>query len=223
MIAAFALVTTIGTTTPVFATHVWGVVDYEWHIWSRTSSDGHLSYLNCGSGSQSDNCDLKIKTTSDVQGYSQTTLNGEVDDVETHFDSLGKKMSIDRTTSTNSVITEANLQDEENGYTDYDLHCTQYHWLWWWICDDWDAHFIKMTVKLNDNSNEVKFKLVEDEDASPQEFDVRKTLGHELFHAMGIDHNSGSDSIVYYQYVFGTNNGYEANTTDQTDLGNRYP
>ncbi len=69
MIAAFAFVTTIGTTTPVFATHVWNIVDYEWYIWSRTSSDGHLSYLNCGSGSQSDNCDLKIKTTSGVQGY----------------------------------------------------------------------------------------------------------------------------------------------------------
>ena len=136
MIAAFAFVTTIGTTTPVFATHVWGVVEYEWHIWSRTSSDGHLSYLNCGTGSQSDYCELKIKTTSGVQGISQTSINSEVDDVEDHFDSLGYKMSIDRVSSANSVIQEANLPIETPGKAVYDMHCTSI-FLWW--CNGWDA------------------------------------------------------------------------------------
>ena len=220
MIAAFAFVTTIGTTTPVFATHVWGVVEYEWHIWSRTSSDGHLSYLNCGTGSQSDNCDLKIKTTSGVQGISQTSINSEVDDVEDHFDSLGYKMSIDRVSSANSVIREDNLPIETPGKSVYDMHCTSY-FLWW--CNGWDAHFIKMEVRLNNNPAEVKFKLAENENAYPKEFDVRKTLGHELFHAMGIDHNSSDDSIVFSHYTFGANNGYEANTTDQEDLEGRYP
>ena len=221
MIAAFAFVTTIGTTTTVFATHVWGVVEYEWHIWSRTSSDGHLSYLNCGTGSQSDNCDLKIKTLSGgIQIHSQSTINSEVDTVETDFDALGKKMSIDRVTTANSYITEYDLPFDTTGKTEYELHCTS--WFFWW-CNGEDYHFEKMIVKINDNTSETKFLLAEDEDASPQEFDVRKTLGHELFHAMGIDHNSSNDSIVNSYYIFGANNGYEANTTDQTDLGNRYP
>lgn len=32
---------------------------------------------------------------------------------------------------------------------------------------------------------------------------------------MGIDHNSASNSIVYYNYVFGSTNGYAATTTDK--------
>ena len=80
-----------------------------------------------------------------------------------------------------------------------------------------------MEVLLNDNPAEVKFKLAENENTNPKEYDVRKTLGHELFHAMGVDHNSSGDSIVYPYYTFGANNGYEANTTDEEDLEGRYP
>ncbi len=101
-------------------------------------------------------------------------------------------MSIDRVTTANSIIREANLGDGVNGFTDYDLHCTAHHWLWWWVCTTEDMHFIKMDVQLNDNANDVKFKLAENENANPQEFDVRKILGHELFHEMGMDHESSS-------------------------------
>lgn len=216
IIAAFALVTTIGTTS-VFATHVSGVEDYEWHIWSRNSGDGHLSYLNCDA--MNDYCELKIKTISGIQAVAQSAINTEVDEVETHFDSLGKKMSIDRVTVADSVITEANLDVGVTGSAIYDLHCTNF----FIVCLGYDSHFEKMTVQLNDNSAEIKFLQYEDEMATPKVHDVRKTLGHELFHAMGVDHNPGSDSIVYYQYVFGSTNGYTATTQDINDLGARYP
>jgi len=213
IIAVFALATTIGTTS-VFAAHN---LNYEDHIWSRVSGDGHLSYLNCSG----DNCDLKLKTTSGVQGFSQSQLNSEVNDVASHFDGLGKKMSIDRVTSANSIIHQANLADTENGKTTFDNHCLA----WFiWCYGGYDTHFIKMDVKLNDNVNDVKFQLTEDSTANPQEFDIRKTAGHELWHAMGIDHNNGSTSnISYYTYVFGATTGYVATTADKTDLGNQYP
>ena len=74
-----------------------------------------------------------------------------------------------------------------------------------------------MTIQL-----EKKFSTYEYNTNSPI-YDIRKTLGHELFHAMGIDHDSSTDSIVYHQYVFGRDIGYEASTTDQNNLGDRYP
>ena len=211
-IAVFVISTVLGS-NQAFATHVNGVEDYEWHIWSRNTGDDHTGFLNCSE----DDCDLKIKTISGIQSHSQSTINGEVDTIETDFDNLGKNMSIDRVTTADSVITEKNLGTTIAGQALYDMHCTNF----WLICWAYDSHFIKMTVNVNDNSNEFDFKLAEDE--GNDEYDVRKTLGHELFHAMGIDHNSESDSIVYYQYIFGSTNGYEATTTDETDLGNRYP
>ena len=211
-----ALVVTVGMTS-VLATHVSGVEDYEWHIWSRDAGDGHRNYLNCSGN----DCDLKIKTLSGgIQIHSQTTINAEVNAVESHFDSLGKNMSIDRVSSASSYITEANLPPGTAGKAEYDLHCTSY---WWWWCDSEDSHFERMIVKINNNPNEFKFMLEEDASADPLEYDIRKTLGHELFHAMGIDHNPSSNSIVYYQYVFGANNGYTATTTDRNDLESRYP
>ena len=215
-LAIFALVTTFGTTS-VLATHVSGVQDYEWHIWSRDAGDNHRSYLNCSGN----NCDLKIKTLSGgIQTHNQVTINSEVDAIENHFDSLGKKMSIDRVPSASSYITQANLPPTTTGKSEYDLHCTNP--VWWW-CDGEYSHFERMIVKINNNPAEVKFMLAESASADPPEYDIRKTLGHELFHAMGIDHNSSSNSTVYYQYVFGTSNGYTATTTDRNDLGNRYP
>jgi len=208
------LVTVIGS-NQALATHIDGVADFEWHIWSRNSSDGHLSYLNCSN----DYCALKIKTISGIQSLSQSTIDLEVDSIEADFDGLGKKMTIDRVTvASDSVITEANLPTTYSGYTDYDLHCTSWFLIW---CTGADSHFTKMTVQLNDNSHEYDFQLTENE--ANNEYDVRKTLGHELFHAMGIDHNSGSDSIVYYSYVFGESNGYVANAADKADLEARYP
>lgn len=215
LIAVFALATTIGTTS-VFATHASGVVDYEWHIWSRTAGDGHTSYLNCNG----DNCDLKVKVISGVQTLTINQIKTEVGTVESHFDSLGKKMSIDKVTTANSYVTQYNLPTGTPGKAVYELHCTNP--VWWW-CNGEDMHFEKMIVQINNNAAEVKFKLAENQSANPKEHDVRKTLGHELFHAMGIDHNSASNSIVYYQYQFGATNGYAATTTDKNDLGSRYP
>lgn len=221
ILTAIALVAVTGTTS-AFATHVSNVEDYEWHIWSRTTGDGHRGYLNCGTGSQSDNCDLKIQTTSrSIQEHSQSVINDEVDAIEGHFDSLGKKMSIDRVSYADSYITRYNLPSGVTGTSEYELHCTNPGW-WWWQCNAEDSHFEKMVVKINDNPTEIKFKLQEDATANPQEYDIRKTLTHELFHAMGIDHNSSSSSIVYYTYVFGSN-GYTATTTDRNDLEARYP
>ena len=117
-------------------------------------------------------------------------------------------------------ITKYNLPSGVTGKTEYELHCTDSGW--WW-CNSEDSHFEKMIVKINDNSAGVKFRLAEDASAEPKEYDVRKTLGHELFHAMGIGHNSSSNSTVYYTYVFGAGNGYTATTTDRDDLGGRYP
>jgi len=211
-IAVFAISTVLGS-NQAFATHVSGVEDFEWHIWSRSAGDGHTGFLNCSG----DNCDLKIQTISGIQSHSQSTIDGEVDTIETDFDNLGKKMSIDRVTTADSVITQKNLSTTITGEALYDMHCTNF----WIICWANDSHFTKMTVSVNDNSSEFDFKLAEDEEED--EYDVRKTLGHELFHAMGVDHNANKDSIVYYQYVFGDTNGYEATTTDKTDLGNRYP
>ena len=131
--ATFGLVMTIGTVAPIFATHTQGVQDYEWHVWSRSSSDGHRNYLNCGSGSQSDNCDLKIKTLSGgIQIHSQSTINDEIDAVENHFDDLNKKMSIDRITTANSYVTEYNLPSTTTGKSEYELHCTNWHSIFWW-------------------------------------------------------------------------------------------
>ena len=128
IVAVFVLTTTIGTTS-VFATHDRGVDDFEWHIWSRSADDGHLSYLNCDD--KNDYCALKIKTMGSIQGMSQTTINSEVDAVERHFDSLGKKMSIDRVTSANSYITAYDLRGDTPGETIYDLHCTSWHPVFW--------------------------------------------------------------------------------------------
>ncbi len=216
-ILVVAIATTTGI-TPAFA-------DFEDYSWSRSSGDGHLGLLNCGTGSNSDNCDIKIKTTSGVQGYSQTTLNNEVNDVETHFDTdVNKKMSIDRVSTADSIIHQTNRPNGENGYTDYERHCTAYHWLWWWHCVTWDDHYVKMDVQLNDNSSEVKFKLAENSGANPQEFDLRKTLGHELWHAMGVDHdNTDTDNISYYVYVFGSTSGYEATAGEEDHLEDLYP
>ena len=223
IVSAATLVLSMAVVIPAYATHDRGIEDFENHTWSRNSNDGHTGYLNCGTGSQSSYCALKIKTTSGVQEYSQDIVNTVVDDVEDHFDSLGKKMSIDRTFSANSTITEYNLKYMENGRSDYTLHCVQYHWLFWWICEEYDEHFVKITVKLNDNPADTKFKLTENENSNPKEYALRKTLGHELFHAMGIDHNSPSESIVFYLYEFGANVGYEATVEDIQDLEDRYP
>lgn len=212
---------TIAGATSVFATHDRGVEDFEWHVWSRSIDDGHLGHLNCDSSN--DYCALKIKTTGSIQGLAQSVINDEVDSVEEHFDSLGKKMSIDRTLTADSVITASNLKYQESGRSDYDLHCTQYNWFFFWICDKHDDHFVKMTVKLNDNVADVKFALLENKNADPKEFDIRKVLGHELYHAMGIDHNPASGSIVFYQYEFGDDLGYEATAADVADLEKRYP
>ena len=80
-----------------------------------------------------------------------------------------------------------------------------------------------MEVRINNNPAEVKFRTYENTDVDPQIHDIRKTLSHELFHAMGVDHNSASDSIVYYLYEFGASNGYAATAVDRDDLGSRYP
>ena len=214
---AFALTPVINTTS-IFATHSMGVADYEWHIWSRSSTDGHLGHLACDSNN--DHCALKIKTIGPIQSMSQSVVNDEVDAVEYHFDSLGKKMSIDRRTSADSYITAYNLPVGMTGKTVYELHCTNKGWRW---CNSEDMHFEKMTIQINNNPSEVKFNTYENSNTNPKIYDVRKTLGHELFHAMGIDHNSASNSIVYYTYVFGANNGYVATTADKNDLGGRYP
>ncbi|BDQ31132.1 hypothetical protein NZNM25_01360 [Nitrosopumilus zosterae] len=66
--------------------------------------------------------------------------------------------------------------------------------------------------------------LAENSGASPQEFDVRKTLGHELWHAMGMDHDNGNTAnLSYYVYVFGATNGYEITSAEATNLENQYP
>ena len=129
-------------------------------------------------------------------------------------------MSIDRETNADSHIKQSNLKSDYHGYTDYELHCTNAV-LWRW-CLDRDMHFKKMIVQINDNPAEIKFSTYEDGNANPPIHDIRKVLGHELFHAMGIDHNSSSDSIVYYQYVFGRDDGYTASTIDKNNLGARY-
>ena len=84
-------------------------------------------------------------------------------------------------------------------------------------------HFEKMIVQINNNAVEVNFSTYESPNTDPKTYDVRKTPSHELFHAMGIDHNSSNDSIVFYMHVFGPNNGYAANETDEDDLESRYP
>lgn len=223
-ICAIAVIAMFTGVSPIFATHVSGVADYEWHIWSRSSSDGHLSYLNCGTGSNSDNCDLKIKTLSSVSstGLTQTQINTETDQVITRVDALNKKMSLDRVTTSDSYITSVDLGAGTTGRTDYELHCSNPQW---WGCAGQDMHFTKMMVKLNTGSRIIWGTT---ESAScpsgiPTTYDVEKTLGHELFHAMGIDHNSSSTSIVYYTYVCGSTNGYNPNTTDINDLAARYP
>ena len=149
----------------------------------------------------------------------QETINDEVDTIESHFDSLGKKMSIDRATYANSYITAYNLPVGTPGKAVYELHCTNS--FWWW-CTSEDMHFEKMIVQINNNAAEVKFSTYENPNTDPKIYDVRKTLSHELFHAMGIDHNSSSDSIVFYTYVFGPNNGYTANETGEDDLEGRH-
>ena len=215
-IAAFFVLVVVTGTASVFAYHESNIRDFEQHVWSKSPADGHLSHLACDL--QNNYCALKIRTMGGIQTHSQNAINAEVDTVEAHFDSLGKKMSIDRVASANSVIKAYNLDPRVHGYTDYELHCVSY--FWWW-CINNDSHFISAKVLINDNSDEVNFQLAENR--ANREYDIRKTLGHELFHAMGIDHNSSSDSIVYYQYVFGTNKGYTATTVDRNDLGNRYP
>ena len=218
MIAVFAIATTIGTTS-VFADHVTGGGYFEDHIWTRTSSDGHSSYISCTSS----NCDLKLKTTSGVQGYTQTELNTEVDDVETHFDNIDKNMSIDRVSTADSIIHQTNLASNTHGKSVWTTHCTD-PFLWW--CNGYDNHFLKMDVQINNNANEIKFQLAEDENASPPEYDLRKTVGHELFHSIGMDHHGATgqlDSIVYYVYVFGSSNGYEMSTYDEDNLEDQYP
>lgn len=217
-IAVFAVATVLGS-NEAFATHVSGVEDYEWHIWSRTSADGHLSYLDCDGSN--DYCKMKIKTLSSVSnaGVSQSLVNVDVDSIDTTFDAMNKKMTIDRVTTSDSYITASNLASGTNGKTEYEMHCT--NWFIW--CQSYDSHFVKMKVRLNDDSNEVVFKSTEDENANPQEFDVKKTLTHELFHAMGVDHNTPTDSVVHITYEFGATNGYTPNTGDKSDLGNRYP
>ncbi len=203
----------------VFADHVENVKNYEWHIWSRSLGDGHTDYLNCDSNN--DYCALKIRTMGSIQSISQSQVNTEVDNIEMHFDALGKKMSIDRVSVADSYITGANLERRVMGTAIYDLHCTDPGWFGWW-CNGKDNHFTKMTVKINDRANYVKFGLAENESADPPIYDIRKTLGHELFHAMGIDHNSSSDSIVFYLYEFGSD-GYTATMIDRDDLEARYP
>ena len=178
ILLTFALITTFGTTS-VLATHVSNVQDYEWHIWSRDVGDNHRNYLNCSGN----NCDLKIKTMSGgIQIHNQATINSEVDAIENHFDSLDKNMSIDRVSSANSYIIGASLPSETTGKTEYDLHCTDPGW--WW-CNSEDSHFVRMIVKINNNPTEFKFMLEENESADPQEYDIRKTLSHELFPCHG--------------------------------------
>lgn len=197
--------------------HDRGVEDYEWHIWSRDPADGHLRHLNCDSAN--DYCALKIKTMGSIQWIPQSQINREVDAVERHFDSLGKKMSIDRVSVADSYIGEYNLQMDTHGMTEYELHCTDSILFW---CTGRDMHFEKMVVRINNSAGDVRFGLSENASAEPPIHDIRKTLGHELFHAMGIDHNPNSSSIVYYRYDFGPQ-GYEATSVDISDLESRYP
>ncbi len=144
-----------------------------------------------------------------------------MDTIESDFDALGNKMSIDKVSTADSRITGADLDSDTTDMTIYDLHCTDPGWILW--CNGKDNHFTKMTVKINDSANEVKFGLAENESADPPIHDIRKTLGHELFHAMGIDHNnSSSDSIVFFTYEFGSA-GYAATMIDMPNLEARYP
>ncbi len=129
-------------------------------------------------------------------------------------------MSIDRVTSgSNNIIQRYNLDPMYDGFTEYNLHCT--NWFIW--CHAKDMHFEKIMIRINDNPNEVLYGLSEDCTIFPPVQDIRKTLGHELFHAIGIDHNSGDTSIVSESgYVTGATNGYNPNTTDIADLVARY-
>lgn len=198
---------------PVFATHDRGIVDFEWHVWSRDPADGHLGHLSCDS--DSDYCALKIKTMGSIQSIPQSQISREVDAVERHFDSPGKKMSIDRVSVADSME-EYSLQMDTPGMTEYELHCTDSILFW---CTGRDMHFEKMTVRINNSAGDVRFGLSENAYAEPPIRDVRKTLGYELFHARGIGHNP--DSTVYYQHDFGPR-GYEATGADIDDLEGRY-
>ena len=218
MVFAIFVVSIAAGTASVLATHVHNIVDYEWHIWSRTSDDGHLGYLNCDS--YNDHCALKIQTSGQIQNISQHVINNKVDEIEAYFDGLKKKMSIDRVSSANSQIKAHDLPMNTPGKAEYELHCTNRFLVW---CVGKDSHFEQMIIKINDSPSEIKFSTYEDPDVDPQIYDIKKTLSHELFHAMGIDHNSSSDSIVYYTYVFGPDTGYTATDVDTSDLERRYP
>lgn len=79
----------------------------------------------------------------------------------------------------------------------YDLHCTNYHLLFWWWCLDKDSHFVDFDINVNTNTA-FNFGTSETcDEHHPTTWDLEKVLGHEFFHMFGVEHSSSANSITY--------------------------
>lgn len=199
------------------------------YYWSRLTNDGHRDELSCESSPNDDECKIPYYIDSSVTqtGLSVSTVSDEAALAANRLNSMTQYIGVEELSQTstwdNAIIATDLLSNEVGSYTGSPLlHCTN-----WPFCTAFDEHMIQWTVKLNNDPEEINFGTSEtcaDIDSTPTQWDVEKTLGHELFHMLGFDHADGDDkhSIVPF-------NGYTCTTglepTEQ-DVGvvqDKYP
>ncbi len=199
-------------------------LEFERHTWSRTLTDGHTDYLNCGTGTNSDKCAVEIKILNNISnsGVTKANVSSEISTIETRFDNINKKISFDKVAASDNYITSTNYGSLGNiGFTDYELHCINQ---FLWHCITKDNHFKKMILNVNSH-NSMNWDITEicNIDNQPTQRDIEKTLGHELLHVIGIDHNSVSTDLRFNGYQCGSNFGYDLSTADKNKIGSKYP
>ena len=168
------------------------------YIWSRASSDGHRSLLDCQSGSYVDRCDIPYDLARNINNIAgsltKAQINNEASNAEFNINYFNVYIDVTEHSSPFDVR-PFNLGTESTARYSYDVHCTNWHPVYWWLCLNKDSHFVDFDIRINTN-NAFNFGTSEVcSGQNPTTWDLEKVLGHELFHMFGVDHSSSVDSI----------------------------
>lgn len=220
LMLALALSVTMSSSPLVFAAHDdEGISNY---IWSRATSDGHRSLLNCQSSPNADRCDIEFDIASNIDNIagslSTSQIGDESDNAVSTVNAINVYIDVNEVSSSSYDVTASNLGLGSTAQYTYDRHCTNF----FIVCWANDSHFIDFDIQVNTNSS---FDFATSETCSgeiPSKWDLEKTLGHEYFHMFGVEHSSDGDSITY-SGGYNCDNGESVLAHDEFVVDDHYP
>ncbi len=169
------------------------------YLWSKASSDGHRSMLDCLDAPHADICDIPYDLASNINNIagdlSTSQIRTEASHAESNVNGFNVYIDVREASSSQFDVRPSNLGSGLTATYMYEQHCTHFWWRGW--CTDSDSYFVDFDIKVNTN-NAFDFGTDESCDGElPTKWDLEKVLGHVLFHMFGSEHATSSDSIVY--------------------------